>query len=200
MRRASLSLALVLCLSVIEIVAQQPATLPETDKIRDIGVGYSPNGQFSKLVFLGNDGQGHHWLEVWKVRNNDSPNLVNYLIQPHTIITWGRGPVLTELFAPECFPSSVPNFGPKDYWVVGFKNSKLNFVLLDQEEDQKKVAGLFSNLQATATQRRVGGLLDTKGHASMWERNIISQFQKGNRDWIKPEWPQSLTTCIKISN
>jgi hypothetical protein len=71
---------------------------------------------------------------------------------------------------------------------------------LDQEDDQTKVKALFSNLQGTATQRRAGGLLDTKGHASMWERNIISQFQKGNRDWIKPEWAQRLTTCVRISN
>jgi hypothetical protein len=78
------------------------------------------------------------------------------------------------------------------------KGRKLNFILLDQEEDQKSVKSVFTNLQAAATQSRAGGLLDTPNRMSMSESNIVSRFQKGKRQWLKPEWLQELTVCIKV--
>src|SRR6185503_8446227 len=182
--------------------AQQPTpsppVVPEFAKIISIGVGYSPGGEFTKFVFVGEDGKYHHWLEAWKTKGSSSANIVIYAMEPHYIITWGRGPVFTSVFNPSCFPSAAPNFGEKDYWVVLLKGRKLDFILLDQDEDQKTVKGIFSNLQAAASQSRAGGLLDTPNRMSMWETNIMSRFQKGKRQWIKPEWLQELTVCIKV--
>ena len=176
-----------------------PHVLPETDKIRAIGVAYSPGGEFSRFVFVGEDGKSHHRLEVWKAKNNANPNIVNYVIQPKSVITRGRGPILVDAFHRQCFPSHLPKFEEKDYWVATLDGLELKFVLLDKEEDQNIVKGIFLNLQAAATQSRAGGLLNTVSHMSMWETNVISRFQKGKRQWIKPEWGQPLTVCIRIA-
>ena len=205
-RRLLLALLLFLSLSTFKTNAapQQPPAVPsptpvvpEMGRIRNIGVGYSPGGEFSKFVFVGEDGKYHHWLEVWKAKNSTAPNIVIYAMEPNFIITWGRGPIFTDVFNPQCFPSSAPNFGEKDYWVALMKGRKLSFQLVDQEEDQKNVKGIFANLQGAATQTRAGGLLDTPNRASLWESNIISRFQKGKRQWINPAWVQPLTVCIK---
>src|SRR6185436_4163473 len=171
--------------------------VPEMGKIRDLGVGYSPRGEFTKFFFVGEDGKYHHWLEIWRVKNTSAPNIVIYAMEPNLIITWGRGPILTTVFNPLCFPSAVPNFGEKDYWVALMKGRKLSFQLLDQEEDQNNIKGMFTNLNGAAMQTRAGGLLDTPNRASLWESNIISRFQKGKRKWINPAWVQPLTVCIK---
>jgi hypothetical protein len=191
--------SVVVCLTLaISVSAQQDSALPETGKVRAISVAYSQSGQLSRFMFIGENNKSHHWLEVWKVKNTDDPNVVNYIVEPRTVVTWGRGPVLTDVFAPQCFPSSVPQFGPKDYWVAVIKGNKLTFQILDQEEDQRIVKGIFANLQGASTQSRAGGLLDMSRHTSVWEANVMSRFQKGKRDWIKPEWVQSLTVCIKV--
>jgi hypothetical protein len=175
-----------------------PVSVPEPGKIRSIGTGYSATGEFSRFVFIGEDGRGHHWLEVWKAKNNADPNVVNYVMQPRSIITWGRGPILEETFNRQCLPSPRPKFDEKDYWVVMIDGLQLEFRRLDNEEDKNVVKGIFSNLQGAATQSRAGGLLNTTRHVSMWETNIISRFQKGKRQWIKPEWVQPLTACVRI--
>ncbi|HKQ39921.1 MAG TPA: hypothetical protein VJ063_17720 [Verrucomicrobiae bacterium] len=203
MKRHFLAVALLLVLSAgSHALAQQtpPSTtvVPEFPKIISLGVGYSQSGEYSKVMFLGEDGRYHHWLEVWKAKSSPLPNIVIYAMEPHYIITWGRGRVLTNVFNPQCFPSAIPTFGEKDYWVVVLKGRKLDFILLDQEEDQKNVNSIFTNLQAAAFQSRIGGLLYTPNRMTSSESNIVSRFQKGKRQWLKPNWLQELTVCIKV--
>ena len=203
--------AFLLCLSLsafkTDAVAQQPPAVPtpspvvpEMGKIRDLGVGYSPRGEFSKYLFIGEDNKYHHWLEVWRVKNTSAPNIVIYAMEPNFIITWGRGPILTGVFNPLCFPSTAPVFGEKDYWFASMKGRKLSFQLVDQEDEQNNLKGIFVNLNAAAMQTRAGGLLDTPNRASLWESNIISRFQKGKRKWINPAWVQPMTVCIKAGS
>lgn len=193
-------LSLLLILSGIGAAAQETSApaLPETGKISAIAVGYSQGGEFSRFLFAGEDGRSHHWLEVWKLKNTSNPSVVNYVMQPRSVIVWGRGPILADAFHRQCFPRYLPKFEEKDYWVATPNGLELQFVRLDKEEDQNNVKGVFSNLQAAATQSRAGGLLDTRGRASLWESNIISRFQKGKRKWINPEWVQTLNICIRI--
>ena len=40
--------------------------LPEAEKIRSVGFGYSQGGRFGKTWFFGDDGKSHHWIETWR--------------------------------------------------------------------------------------------------------------------------------------
>lgn len=177
-----------------QAVPSPAPVLPDTEKIRGISFGYTREGVFGKAWFFGEDGKSHHWLEVWRLQRNSTQAVVNYVVQPNLVVTWGHGPVLADAFASQCLaePSS---FEKDDYWVAKIDGDHLAFVLLNQEE-RKNLEGLFQNLQIAETHNIAGGVLQTTRRLNTWETNIMSLFQKGKRQWLKPEWVQRLTICI----
>jgi len=171
-------------------------TVPDMEKITGIAPYYTLAGDFSKFYFVGEDNRTRHWLDVWKTKKSSSANVINYIMQPDKVITWGRGPILEDAFNHQCLPSTRPNFEEKDYWVALANGLELKFVALEKGEELDTVKAIFSNLQAAATQQRAGGLLDTPNRTNVWESNVMNRFQKGKRKWINPAWVQPITVCI----
>ena len=120
--------------------------------------------------------------------------MANYVVQPNFVVTWGRGPVLTDAFDPQCL-AEPPRFEKDDYWVAKIDGDHLAFIRLEPEQ-RKNVEGLFQNLTIAEAHSLAGGTLQTTRRLNTWEENIMSLFQKGKREWVKPEWVQHLTICI----
>lgn len=101
--------------------------MPEIEKIRDISVGYSPEGNLSKFLFIGYDGQIQHWLEVWKLKNTSVPNIVNYVIKPGTIITWGERAGIGGRFQRPVFAAGISGFWREGLLGCGAEGEQTRF-------------------------------------------------------------------------